>query len=239
MQKNITLLQLKNNKEYQKNLDKILHHIDRLPKESVIVAPEVCLTDYDYDNLEKACQFGEYALKELLKVVNEQLLILTLLVKDSNRYYNEAVVLHRGKIVHKQRKNRLFRLGDEHLYLEAGNDDEIVKFEIDGVKYGLLICFELRYKDLWQRLEGADIILVPSQWGEPRKRHLEIIANALAVVNQCYVLVANSAKEGMASSSAIYAPMGGVIIDDASESIRGYVDMKQIKLMRRYIDIGI
>ena len=64
-------LQLKNNLNYQKNLDKILHYLKELPKDALIVAPEVCLTDYDYDNLDKACEFSEYALDILLQEVKE------------------------------------------------------------------------------------------------------------------------------------------------------------------------
>jgi len=237
MIKEVALLQLKNNPNYQKNLDKILYYIEHLPKDTIIVAPEVCLTDYDYENLEKACEFSEYALDELLKVIDNQIFVLTLLRKIDNKFINQAVVLHKNKIIHTQAKHKLFKLGDEHKFLAAGDGSDIVKFKIDNLEYGLLICFELRYKELWQKLEGADIIFVPSQWGEPRKRHLEILGSALAVMNQCYVLIANSAKETMASSSAIYAPMGGKVIDDASECIRGFIDTKQIKFMRRYLKL--
>ena len=237
MIKEVALLQLKNNPNYQKNLDKILEYINSLPKDIIIVAPEVCLTDYDYDNLEEAAKFSEYALKRLLEAVDLQILVLTLLRKEDNSYVNQAVVINRHKIVHKQNKHKLFKLGDEHKFLKAGDGSDIVKFTIDNLQYGLLICFELRYKELWQKLEGADIIFVPSQWGEPRKRHLEILGNALGVMNQCYVLIANSSKDTMASSSAIYAPMGGVVIDDASECIRGFIDTKQIKFMRRYLKL--
>ncbi len=233
----VAILQLKNNPDYKKNLDKILEYLKSLDSETIIVAPEVSLTDYDYENLEDAAKFSEYALGLFLKVVKSQLLVLTLLVKEGEYFYNEAIVIHNCKVIHRQKKHKLFKLGDEHKFLRAGDGSDIVKFTLEGVTYGLLICFELRYKELWKRLEGADVIFVPSQWGEPRKRHLEILANALAVVNQCYVLVANSAKDGMASSSTINAPMGGVVIDDASEIIRGFIDLKQVKLMRRYIKI--
>jgi predicted amidohydrolase len=99
----------------------------------------------------------------------------------------------------------------------------------------MMICFELRFKDLWKQLEGADVILVPSQWGMLRKRHLEILAQALAVMNQSYVVVANSSKEDMASSSAIYSPNGGVVMDDMQTVISGEIDFELLKKMRRYI----
>jgi predicted amidohydrolase len=99
----------------------------------------------------------------------------------------------------------------------------------------MMICFELRFKELWKQLEGADVILVPSQWGMPRKRHLEILPAALAVMNQAYVVVANSSKADMASSSAIYSPNGGVVIDDMQTVISGEIDFELLKKMRRYI----
>ena len=238
MGREIAVLQLKNNPNYAKNLEKIKNYINTLPKDAIILAPEVCLTDYDYENLDKACEFSEVALKELLSLVENQIVALTLLRKIDSKFVNQAVILHQGKIIHRQNKHKLFKLGDEHLFLEAGNGEDIKIFEADGIKFGLLICFELRYKELWQKLEGADIILVPSQWGMPRKRHLEILSNSLAVMNQCYVAVANSSKADMASSSAIYAPMGGVTIDDASECIRSIVDFTQIKFMRRYLKLS-
>jgi len=237
MRRDIAVLQLNNNPEYEKNLEKLKKHIKELPKDAVILAPEVCLTDYDYENLDKACEFSEVALRELTNLVDNQIVALTLLRKIDGKFVNQAVVLHKGRVVHTQNKHKLFKLGDEHKFLEAGSGEDIEIFKVDGIKFGLLICFELRFKELWLKLEGADVILVPSQWGLPRKRHLEIVGNSLAVINQCYVAIANSSKADMASSSAIYAPMGGVVLDDASECIESIVDFKQIKFMRRYLKL--
>jgi len=231
----VVTLQLDNHASYQKNLDTIFNYLDKYTDKALIIAPEVCLTDYDYEHMEDAVLFGKRALKELLKRVNNQILVLTLLAKDGDTYSNDAVVIHKGKVVHRQSKHKLFLLGDEHKYLKAGKKSKIKLFEVDGVKYGLLICFELRFKNLWKALEGADVILVPSQWGMPRKMHLEVLSRALAIMNQCYVVVSNSSKETMASSSAIYSPSGGVVMDDMLEAIEGEIDFGLIKKMRRYL----
>ncbi len=61
---NSAVLQLKNRSDYIDNLNEIIDSIKSLPVDSLVVAPEVCLTDYDYQNLEKACEFSEYALIE-------------------------------------------------------------------------------------------------------------------------------------------------------------------------------
>jgi len=103
------------------------------------------------------------------------------------------------------------------------------------VKYALLICFELRFKELWKQIEGADVVFVPARWGKPRRQHLEILSRALAVMNQCYVVVSNSSDPDMAGASAIISPNGDAIMDDNAEAIEGSIDFREIKKIRRYI----
>ncbi len=228
-------LQLTNKVLYQKNLEALIRHIELCHDHKLIVAPEVCLTDYDYAHIDAAVDFSQRAVAQLLEIVDEQIVVLTVLSQHGEHYTNDAIVIHRHQIVHRQSKHKLFLLGEEDKHLQAGSAEDICLFEIEGVRYGLLICFEVRFKHLWAQLEGADVILLPSQWGIPRKRHLEILPQALAIMNQCYVIVANSAKETMASSSAIISPNGGVVMDDMQEVIEGEIDFSLIKKMRRYL----
>lgn len=228
-------LQLPSEKRYQTNLEKLLEMIRSHPESRLIVAPEVFLTAYDYEHLATAAKFSARALKILKQEIDEQILVLTLLLEEDDHFYNQAVVIHRHKVVHRQEKVKLFKLGDEDLYLSAGKKKRIKPFEIDGVKYAILICFELRFKELWKQIEGADVVFVPARWGKPRKRHLEILSQALAVMNQCYVIVSNSSDSDMASSSAIISPNGDVVTDDTKEAIEGVVDFREIKKIRRYI----
>ena len=231
----VAALQLPSEKRYQTNLDKLLHYIHLNRDKEIIVAPEVFLTAYDYEHLATAAKFSAMALKLLKKEIDEQILVITLLIQEEDEFYNQAVVIHKHKVVHQQEKVKLFKLGDEDLYLSAGKKKRIKPFEIDGVKYALLICFELRFKDLWKQIEGADVVFVPARWGLPRKKHLEILSQALAVMNQCYVIVSNSSDPDMASSSAVISPNGDVIMDDTLDAIEGTVDFREIKKMRRYI----
>jgi len=232
---NAVVLQLPSKIRYQENLDKLLELLKENQDKQIIVAPEVYLTAYDYDHLTTAAKFSAKALKTLKSEVNEQIVVLTLILEEDGHFVNQAVVIHKHKVVYKQNKVKLFKLGDEDLYLMAGKKKKIQSFEIEGVKYALLICFELRFKDLWKQIEGVDVVFVPSRWGLPRKRHLEILSSALAVMNQCYVLLSNSSDPDMASSSAIISPHGDVHIDDTKEVLEGMIDFREIKKMRRYI----
>lgn len=231
----VVTLQLPSHKRYQENLDKLLTYLKNNPEKQLILAPEVFLTGLDYEHLVTAAKFSANALKTLKKEVGDQVLVLTLILEDGDDFVNQAIVIHKHKIIHTQEKVKLFKLGDEDLYFKAGKKKKIKPFEVEGVSYALLICFELRFKELWKQVEGADVVLVPARWGKPRKRHLEILSRALAVMNQCYVMISNSSDEDMASSSAIISPTGAETMNDKQEAIEATIDFREIKKMRRYI----
>jgi len=234
----IALLQLKSFDDYQKNLDRLVEYIKINQDRELIVAPEVYLTAYDYDNFEEAIAFYERAMERLLPLISTQILVFTIIRRENDNIVNQAVVIHDHKVVYTQNKYKLFKLGDEHRYFEAGEKEAIEQFSINGITYALIICFELRFKELWQRLEGADIILIPAMWGKPRKKHLEVLSEALAIMNQSFVVVCNSADDDMAKSSAVISPWGDAIRDDEAEIIHETIDLKLLKKYRRWIPMG-
>jgi len=231
----VVALQLSTSARYQENLELLLSYLDTYEDKHIMVVPEVFLTAFDYEHMATAAKFSVNALKTLKKEINEQIVFLTLILEDGDSFVNQAVVIHKHKVIYRQDKVKLFRLGDEDLYFRAGKKKKIKCFEIEGVKYAILLCFELRFKELWKQIEGADVVIIPSRWGEARKNHLEILVRALAVMNQCYVVLANSADVDMASSSSIISPTGAYIMDDNLDAIEGTIDFREIKKMRRYI----
>jgi len=231
----VVTLQLPTHLRYQENLDTLLSYLSTHQDKHIVVAPEVFLTGLDYAHMTTAAKFSANALKTLKKEIDEQVVVLTLILEDGDDFVNQAVVIHKHKIIHRQEKIKLFKLGDEDLYFKAGKKKKIKPFVLDGVVYALLICFELRFKELWKQIEGADVVLIPARWGKPRKKHLEVLSEALAVMNQCYVVLSNASDVDMASSSAIISPTGEAIRDDKQEAIEGTIDFREIKKMRRYI----
>ncbi|QQF52561.1 carbon-nitrogen hydrolase family protein [Campylobacter fetus subsp. venerealis] len=121
--------------------------------------------------------------------------------------FNEFILLNGDKEIYKQKKAILFTPNLEQDKFKAGKVEDINLFELEGVKIGVLICFELRFTELWEKLKGADIILVPSLWGKGRKRHFEILCEALALQNRCYV-VACSDKD--LKFEAVFKPSGHI-----------------------------
>ncbi|SFV70857.1 Aliphatic amidase AmiE [hydrothermal vent metagenome] len=233
----VVTLQLALKLTYQENLDLLIKHIIKHQDKDLLIAPEVCLTGFDYKNMHEASKFSHQAIQILKHKIHTQILILTIITKKENCFYNQALVIHEHKIIHTQEKVKLFTLGQEQKYFKAGHIKKIQKFEINGVSYAILICFELRFKELWQQIEGADIILIPSRWGKPRKNHLEILSNALAIMNQCFVILSNASDTDMASSSAILSPFGNITKDDRQTNIESRIDLQEIRKMRRYISL--
>lgn len=226
-------------KDYETNLLTLIDLIEKSPKHSIIVAPEVCLTGFDYENFEEVTKFASHANKSLKQVTKDKTLILTIIEKRAEEVFNFVKVFHNSEIVYERSKAKLFRFGGEEKYFTEGKEEEVAIIEIDGIKVGLLVCFELRFKDLWKKLEGSDVIAVPSWWGVLRKKHFEVLSEALAVMNQCYVVASDSYNDECTKLSGIITPQGRVFRNGNKACLEYKYNKKEIAIMRRYMDVGI
>ncbi len=224
---------------YNDNLQTLLTLIDETSENSLIVAPEVCLTAYDYDNFEAVLDFAEIANEAIKKASHNKIIILTIIERRDGKIFNFAKIFHNGAVVYERAKARLFRFGDEHKYMSEGSDEDIKIVEVDGIKIAIFICFELRFKELWQKSEGADVIAVPSYWGVLRTEHFKAITQTLAIINQCFVVASDSKDAECTKMSGIINPQGEVIRNGNRSCLEASYDKKQIAMMRKYMDVGI
>lgn len=237
---NLITLQIKTSQDFEKNLEELKNLIISCEENSIILAPELALSGFSYDRMEEASAFSLKAIEELKKLSQNKTIALTFIMKkDENSFLNTLHIFHNQQIIHTQSKVQLFPLGDELEHFVAGDENDIKIIEIDGVKIATLICFELRFPRLWEKIKGADIILNPAMWGIKRKDHYESISKSLALVNQCFVIACNSADDNMAKGSAIIAPFGNVTKDDSKVKIEVKFDKDEILKVRKYIDIGL
>lgn len=225
--------------DFTKNLDRLIALIDQAPEDAIIVAPEVVLSGFAYDRFEEAAAFTPIALEKLLGSVNNRLLIFTAITEKNGHIYNIAYALHEGSILHTQAKTKLFTLGSEHEHFNAGEEGEIKSFNFEGIKIGILICFELRFKHLWQVLEGCDIIAVPAQWGKLRADHFQTLTSALAIMNQCYVIASDADNADTTALSGIITPFGGEIRNSGIDTLTSHYEKRTVESMRRYLNVGI
>lgn len=239
MKRPLCSLSFKTTPNYEENLTTLINLIKDTPDNALVVAPEVCLTGFDYDNFEQAVEFAFYATEAIKRVCLKRIIILTIIEKIEGKIYNMAKIFHNGEIVFQRGKSRLFRFGGEHNYFTESSDEDIKVVEIDGLKLGILICFELRFKTLWQQLEGADIIVTPSWWGVLRSEHFKVITQALAIINQCYVVASDSTNDECTKLSGIITPFGVDMRNENRACLTVNYEKKEVQKMRRYLDVGI
>jgi predicted amidohydrolase len=71
--------------------------------------------------------------------------------------------------------------------------EQTVTVDVEGVRVGLSICYDLRFPELYRRLAegGAQVLLVPAAFmAHTGRDHWEILLRARAIENQCYVVAA-------------------------------------------------
>ena len=119
--------------------------------------------------------------------------------RGEGKLSNTTVVFdRRGLEVARYRKIHLFDIvtpnGDayrESDYTEPGRD--VVTVDLDGVRVGLAICYDLRFAELFLALRknGAELIMLPAAFTlQTGKDHWEVLLRARAIETQCYVAAA-------------------------------------------------
>lgn len=232
-------LQLKTSNNFEKNIRRAIKHIKKTPKNSFILFPELYLTGYSYDKLNEAASIVCNTTKLLKSLSKNKTIFITMITKKNNSFYNTLHVFHKENLIHTQSKVNLFTLNEEEKYFTPGNENDIKIIDIDGIKVATLICFELRFIDLWKKVQGADIIFIPAMWGKLRKENFETLTQSLAVMNQCYVIASDSSNKNMAKSSAIITPFGKITKNDELKVISARYNEKKIKTMKKYLPIRI
>jgi predicted amidohydrolase len=119
---------------------------------------------------------------------------------DPTHTYNTSLLFDRdGGLAGVYRKIHLYdvEIPGRVSYLEsrtvaAGTEPVVV--EVDGVRVGLSICYDLRFPELYRHLAvvgGAQLLVVPAAFMLHTGRdHWEVLLRARAIENQCYVAAA-------------------------------------------------
>ena len=105
--------------------------------------------------------------------------------------FNTCVVIDRdGELVATYDKMHLFSYYgcDEGKFVEAGRSPVIV--ELDGVKIGLSLCYDIRFPEIYRayRKAGADLLVNMAAWPMERAVHWEALTKARAIENQTFMV---------------------------------------------------
>lgn len=113
--------------------------------------------------------------------------------------------------------------------------------EIDGWRFGLSICYDLRFAELYsQYVDRVDAILVPAAFLVPTgQAHWHVLLRARAIENQCYVIAPAQGGEHVAKNgisrktyghSLVVDPWGRVELDNDQAAGVNVVELRAEKL---------
>ena len=161
---------------------------------------------------------------------------------DGEKVYNTAYVVGPdGEIAGSYRKVHLFGPMKEDRFLAAG--DRPVVVEMPFGKVGLVLCYDLRFPELVRRLalDGAELVVVPSQWPEKRVEHFWTLLRARAIENQLFVAGVNRCGSGgklkFGGYSSVIGPRGETIVECGSmeSAPAAEIDLDEVAKVREEI----
>ena len=187
----------------------------------VLVLPETWNTGFfPRENLQALCDRDGSRVRQVFGALAERYQVNIVAGSVSNvrdgRVYNTAMVFDRtGACIASYDKTHLFTPMGEDNYYTPG--DRLCTFVLDGVKCGLIICYDVRFPELTRSLTvpGLDMLFVVSQWPKVRTFHLRSLTTARAIENQMFLVCCNSCGTAgqtvYGGNSAIIDPWGETV----------------------------
>jgi predicted amidohydrolase len=148
-----------------------------------------------------------------------------------------------GEVVASFSKIHPFSPGGEDLHYDPG--DHLSIFPAGGVRFGIAICYDLRFAPLFRAYARAGVhcVLVPSAWPCSRARAWEILVQARALDNQFYMVGCNptgtTPVDRYCGHSLSADPVGAVISrgGDGEELVMTEVDPAKVDAARARIPV--
>jgi omega-amidase len=232
------------------NKENVQTEIMRVMKFSpdVIVLPELWSTGYDLTRIAEIADLEGSDTKKfisrLARKYQVNIVAGSIAKKTAGKTFNTMYIFNRsGEYVAEYSKAHLFKLMDEHLYLQHGNSKGL--FTVDGVSSAGLICYDIRFPE-WVRshaTSGAEIIFVVAQWPLMRLEHWRTLLKSRAIENQCYIVACNRVgsdpNNEFAGHSLIIDPWGEILAEANLQvmALTATIDLEKVASVRKQIPI--
>lgn len=199
---------------------RILKLLDRSKDSDAIIFPEMTLTGFTMNSRE----FSEDVSGESVEFFRGIALdmntnvIAGFIEKKDDRLYNTLLHIDRkGSIAAEYNKIHPFSYSGEDKNYQAG--DQPVITELDGIRTGLSICYDLRFPELFRQYakQRAELIINIANWPVQRIEHWKALTRARAIENQCYFIGVNRVGSDPTGNkyngqSVLFSPLGEDLI---------------------------
>jgi 5-aminopentanamidase len=213
------------------NLARMLSKLETAAKEgaALVVFPECAIPGYCYESLEEARPYVETvpgpatsAFAAACKKLNVHA-VFGLLEADGERVFNSCVLIGPGGIVGIYRKVHLPFLGVDRFTTPGDRPFAVHEIPVGNqtLRVGMNICYDGSFPEAARvmTLQGADIILLPTNWPPGAECMAANVVNSRAMENHIYYLAANrvGSERGFSfiGRSKICAPGGHVLAEAA------------------------
>lgn len=132
----------------------------------LLLFPECFLSGYLLDEIYMKSNSYDFTSNKFVSILNQlehvkPVLVFGVSEKQGEKYFNSAVVVNKGKIVGVYRKTHL--ISPNESFFVPGDNYPI--FEINGLKYGINICYDAQFPDASKAVadQGAQLLLLLAQ----------------------------------------------------------------------------
>lgn len=206
--------------QIEENLRQALERLERASREGarLVVFPECTLSGYVLESREEAAALAVRAdgpeLSRLTEACQrfDTALAIGVLLAEGSSLYNACVLLDGSGTRGVYRKTHMPFMGLDR-FVDAGNEPFQV-FEVAGLRVGPLVCYDGAFPEPARvlTLEGADLIILPTNWPAGAERLAEHTMACRALENVVYTLAASrlGTERGVRfiGGSGIYDPFG-------------------------------
>lgn len=197
------------------NINKNLEHIESVIKNiknpaDLIILPEMFTTGFTMNPAQVSETMNGSAVSFLRQIAGECKCDITgsVVINENSMYYNRLVWAKPDGSICTYDKRHLFRMAGEEKIYSPGTG--LLTVELKGWKIRPFICYDLRFP-VWSRNAGMeyDLAVYSANWPAKREFHWNMLLQARAIENQCYVAGVNRA--GVDGNDVAYSGGSAVI----------------------------
>jgi omega-amidase len=201
------------------SIEKIENLLLTHAKVDLLIFPELSLTGFTMESKKFAEDISGISMQYFMNL-SERLrtnIFCGLIEEDEDGIFNSLFHFdNKGLIKALYRKIHPFSYGKEDEFYTASK--ELVITEINHINFGLSICYDLRFPELYRLYtkQGIDVLINIANWPLPRIEHWKTLLKARAIENQCFMIGVNRVGvdpfHNYPGCSAIFDPLGKEMI---------------------------